>query len=113
MAKKAVEVDVYLVNKLEIKVKPWAVHVDQGDTIEWTLTGHGVQSLRIDRSTPASTWPFKTKPPDPAYEGKHPKTPQGRDPGAKPGTIPYTITVSFSVGGKKRVATIDPDMVID
>jgi hypothetical protein len=108
--------------KLEIRIKPWRIHVDPGDTVEWVPVKHNGQDrvkwLRIDTVAHTDPWPFPDVPPDPAYTAnkpKHPKTPNGRNGGLPVGTvIPYTIAVAFNdENGDERFASVDPDMVMD
>ena len=108
--------------KLEIKIKPWRIHVAAGDTVEWVpvvhLTDDIVKWLRIDTVSHTDPWPFPDVPPDAAYTGdhaNHAKTPRGRNSGLPVGqVIPYTIAIAFTDDDKnERFASIDPDMVMD
>jgi hypothetical protein len=128
MPKVQVQVGVSVSNgktgKLEIKVKPWRVHVAAGDTLEWVPValngGSNVMSwVRIDTVSHTDPWPFPDAPPDPGYTGMrnagNARTPRGRKAGLAVGDIvPYTIALAFKdSNGNERSATVDPDMIMD
>jgi hypothetical protein len=104
--------------KLEIRVKPWAVVVHDGDTVEWVPTAINGQAVRvtimeIHRQTGAGPWPFSNSPP---YAGGNPKSATRKPLGGSLTLgmkIPYTIVITFTDDdGNPRTASIDPDMII-
>ena len=108
--------------KLDIKIKPWRIHLDPGDTVEWVPVKRNgktpVKWLRINTVAHTDPWPFDEAPPDQAYTGddtKNAKTPHGRKSGLTVGSVvPYTIEIAFNdTDGNERWSSVDPDMVMD
>jgi|KBSSwiStaDraftv2_1062776.scaffolds.fasta_scaffold358963_2 hypothetical protein len=108
--------------KLEIKIKPWRIHIAAADTVEWVPVVHNTDDIvswfRIDTVAHTPPWPFPDAPPDAAYTGnhaKHAKTPHGRTAGLPVGSvIPYSVAIAFTDDdGNERFAEVDPDMVMD
>src|SRR5262245_55528182 len=110
--------------KLEIKIKPWRIHVAAGDTVEWVPVVHNgddiVKWVRINTVAHTDPWPFPDVPPHPSYTGDHKtnvnaKTPNGRKSGLTVNSVvPYTVEIAFQDDtGAERYASVDPDMVMD
>jgi hypothetical protein len=101
---------------LDITVSPWACDVAQNDTVEWVPKG-SVLWIQIGTTVTPPGWPFPTTPPDPIYTGhtgKHPKSDKCNGILPKGSRVRYTITLAFTDDvGNQRVATIDPDMVMN
>lgn len=104
--------------KLEIRVKPWAVVLHEGDAVEWKAEGINGQEVRvtnmeIHRQAGTGPWPFGKTPP---YKGSKPTSSKRKPLGGslKEGTkVPYTIVITFTDDdGNDRTASIDPDMII-
>jgi hypothetical protein len=89
-------------------VNPETVHVAQGGSIDWRVTGPTASdSIRISLKNPGQGWPFAGGPPRGVSSA--------RATGARnPGTYPYNIHLLCRVpGGDPEEVTIDPDIIVD
>ena len=117
MDRHVVRVDLIVKKKgpIKISVDPWEQHSKIGDTVSWAFTGD-ITSGKIDVKNKRRAWPFEgPRPPLRGTKRKRAKTGVRTEHRLYPVTIPYTITLTFKdpASGAKRLAVIDPDMVVD
>ena len=117
MVRHVVTVDLIVKKKgsIYVSVNPWEQHSKIGDTVSWAFTGD-ITSGKIDVKNKRRAWPFEG--PRPPLRGTKRKRAEAGVRTArrrKNVTIPYTITLTFKdpASGAKRLAVIDPDMVVD
>ena len=97
-------------------ISPWQVQMPSrthGRGIKWKLKSSkgGVVTADID-SAQGQAWPFTPKKFKADANGSTDGDGNDLKPDVPPGTYPYTITTTCTIGGTTRKIVIDPDMII-
>jgi len=114
------------VGVLNVKVTPWRVHLDDGDTVQWTLDHaatlphNDIEWFRVEQAERVDKWPFSVQPPDTSYTaiknaaGGATVTSPAKGPAGALGPVSYGLTIGFKDdAGDLRTMYIDPDLVVD
>ncbi|HEY3286214.1 MAG TPA: hypothetical protein VGJ96_03740 [Gemmatimonadaceae bacterium] len=99
-------------NRIEITVHPWTIRSHTGDTITWVKMNAQIEHAAPRRSRKKVRWPFAKRR---VVAGiKNALYSLRRLPVKRKGEKQYILDITFrDHAGRRRTASIDPDMVIE
>ncbi len=100
------------VNRIDVAVHPWTVHSDPGDTVTWVKKGAQIVDIVPRRHRKRVKWPFAKRR---VVAGiRNAIFSLRRLPVKRRKELQYTLDITFrDHAGRLRLASIDPDMVIE
>ncbi len=100
------------VNRIDVAVHPWTVHSELGDTVTWVKQSAQIVDIVPRRHRKRVKWPFAKRR---VVAGiRNAIFSLRRLPVKRRKELQYTLDITFrDHAGRLRLASIDPDMVIE